>query len=85
MIPEDVVKSLQSTDLDERRKAARFIKNAIIGAKLKKKLYANLGVITRYESLELFSPSFSSPNNNNITVWWRYSRLKKMIIPLYNL
>jgi hypothetical protein len=43
---EDVVKSLQSSNLEERRKAARFIKNAIIGNKLKKKLYANLGVIS---------------------------------------
>lgn len=43
------MKDLQSSNLEERRKAARYIKNAIIGNKIKKKLYANLGVITRYE------------------------------------
>lgn len=46
---EEVVKDLQSSNVEERRKAARYIKNAIIGNKIKKRLYANLGVIAKYE------------------------------------
>jgi hypothetical protein len=67
MKAEDVAKNLHSTNLDERRKAARLIKNAIIGNKLKKKLYANLGVISRYESHNVHSLlAFHSYNHNSL-------------------
>lgn len=45
---EESVSDLQSKDIEVRRNAARFIKNAIIGNKTKKKLYTSLGVVRRY-------------------------------------
>jgi hypothetical protein len=44
---EEAVSNLQSPDLEVRKGAARFIKNAIIGNKIKKRYFANLGVIRR--------------------------------------
>lgn len=73
--PEEAVKSLQSSNLDERRKAARFIKNAIIGNKLKKRLYANLGVIARYEPHRKFQVR---PQSSHNTALWTYSHRIKM-------
>lgn len=54
--------SLHSPNLEERRKAARYVKNAIIGNKLKKKLYANLGVIARLSEI------LASDNDDSIII-----------------